>query len=366
MKYILLLLINCCFFQIIAQEKFNPDKHIKEITGKNKNIGVTAGYAIDGNISWSNAAGYACLKNKTPFSANTLTRIASISKIFTALAVMQLVEQNRIDLDVSIENYLPNFPQKEKGQITVRQLLAHTAGVSQYYGNKESENTIHYESLQEAMDVFIDRPLLFEPGTKYYYTTYGYVILGRIIEVVSGNTFQEYIQKNILDVADMKNTGIENFNEQYQNKSCLYVSGKRKTKEGKQNDLSNRIPGGGYYSTLNDLIKFGNALLAEKFVSNATLSLMLESEPVEYNGNKYGLGLFFYGPPPYDNLVIGHSGGQTGCTSQIMIVLSTKTVVVVLSNTSGNYPEIATFTSNLIGLSESKINNPNDKKSSKK
>ncbi|MBR9922804.1 MAG: beta-lactamase family protein [Bacteroidetes bacterium] len=350
-KNILILLIVGSCVQLFAQGAFDPDVKLAELSGKKENIGITAGYAVDGEIKWTNSAGYICADTETPFSTKTLTRIASIAKNFTAVAIMQLVEKGQIELNGPIGNYLKHLPEDKK-QITVRQLLAHTAGVSQYQGKKEIENTIHYETLQDAMDVFIDRPLLFEPGTKYFYTTYGYVILGRIIEEVSGLSYQAYMRKNIFEVAGMHDTGIEQINEQYSNKSCLYHKGKRKAKEGKQNDLSNRVPGGGFYSTLEDVMKFGNALLDGKFIREQTLDQMIQTESVEYDGNKYGLGWFLYGPPPYENLVIGHSGGQTGCTSQLMIVPKTKTVIVVLSNTSGNYPDIAGFAVDLTAYSE--------------
>ena len=266
---------------------------------------------------------------------------------------MQLVEKKQINLDSPIENYLTGLP-TDKKQITVLQLLAHTSGIPQYLGENEIENTIRYTSLQDAMDVFIQRPLLFKSGTKYFYTTYGYVVLGRIIEAVTSLTYEDYMKKNIFDVADMNNTIVEDINKEYLNKSCLYHNNGRKAKEGNQNDLSNRIPGGGFLSTLEDVLKFGNALLDEKLIKKESLDKMLKIQPVEYDGNKYGLGWFLYGPPPNENLVIGHSGGQTGCTSQLMIIPKTSTVVVVLSNTSGTYPDIATFASKLIGFSESK------------
>jgi len=337
--------------QLFPQDGFDPDIQLAELSGKKKNIGITAGYAVDGKIKWTKSEGFLCEDGQAPFATTTLTRIASIAKNFTAVAIMQLVENGRIELNSPIGNYLNNLPEDKK-EITVRQLLGHTSGLSQYKGEKEIENTSHYETLQDAMDVFIERPLLFEPGTKYFYTTYGYVVLGRIIEEVSGVSYQEYMKKNIFDVAGMNNTGIEDVDENYSNKSCLYHNGGGKAKEGKQNDLSNRIPGGGFYSTLEDVIKFGNALLDDKFIKSETLDTMALAEQVEYDGNKYGLGWFLYGPAPYENLVIGHSGGQTGCTSQLMIVPKTKTVLVVLSNTSGNYQDIATFAINLLAYSE--------------
>jgi CubicO group peptidase (beta-lactamase class C family) len=287
-----------------------------------------------------------------PLTENTLTRIASISKSLTAVALMQLEEKGLISLDISIGQYLPDLPE-DKGNMTVRQLMAHTSGIPQYQNEKEIENTIHYASLKEAMDVFIHRPLLFEPGSRYFYTTYGYVVLGRIIEEVTGVSFGEYMKREVLDVAGMTSTGIEIANRDYENKSCLYHNNGRKVKTGRQNDLSNRVPGGGYYSTIGDLMLFGKALLDEKLITQKSLESMLDIQPVTYDGNKYGLGWFLYGPPTHENLVIGHSGGQTGCTSQLMIVPRSKTVVVVLSNTSGTYPDIATFASNLISWSES-------------
>jgi len=351
--YILTFLFLVNTASLLAQEEFNPEQKLFELSGNKENIGVAAAYAVHGEVKWSQSAGLSCLDKEIPFSSTTLTRIASIAKNFTAVAVMQLVEKKLINLDTPIENYLADLP-TDKKQITVLQLLAHTSGIPQYLGEKEIENTMYYESLQDAMDVFIQRPLLFEPGTKYFYTTYGYVVLGRIIEAVSLLSYDDYMKLNIFDNAEMKNTEVEDINKQYPNKSCLYHNNGRKAKEGKQNDLSNRVPGGGYISTLEDLIKFGNALLEGKLIKKESLDKMLEIQPVEYDGNKYGLGWFMYGPPPYENLVIGHSGGQTGCTSQLMIVPKTKTVVAVLSNTSGTYPDIATFASKLIGYSESK------------
>jgi CubicO group peptidase (beta-lactamase class C family) len=339
--------------QLFAQEEFNPNKRLAELSGQKENIGITAGYSIDGETQWTHSEGYICEDTDIPFTTKTLTRIASIAKNFTAVAIMQLVEKGQIGLDAPLEKYIADLPE-DKRRITVKQLLAHTSGIPQYQGEKEIENTIHYKTLNDAMKVFIERPLLFEPGTKYFYTTYGYVILGRVIEEVSAMPFEEYMQQHIFDLAEMNNTGVEQIDVHYENKSCLYHKGKRKIKEGSQNDLSNRIPGGGFYSTLEDVMKFGNALLAGKFIKLQTLDTMIQTEPVEYDGNKYGLGWFLYGPPPNENLVIGHSGGQTGCTSQLMIIPKSKTVIVVLSNTSGNYPDIATFAINLTAYSEKK------------
>ena len=336
----------------ISQKPLDPDKVLEQLVIEKGNVGITAGYSVEGELQWVGAEGYACQESEVPFTKETRTRIASISKSMTAVAVMQLVEKELIDLDAPIQDYLPGFPRKEKGLITTRHLLAHTSGISQYQGEKEVENRIYYPSLKDAIKVFEERPLLFESGSAYFYTTYGYVVLGRIIEEVSGQDFEEYLRANIWDLAGMEDTGVESSRQAIEDQSCLYHKSRRKTRPGERNDLSNRIPGGGFYSTVGDVLKFGEALLNGTLLNKESVEQMLHAQDVAYDGNKYGLGWYFYGPAPYENLVIGHSGGQTGCTSQLMIVPGSGTVVVVLSNTSGTYPDIATFASELISLSE--------------
>lgn len=315
-------------------------------------VGIAAGVSVDGKGEWKGSAGALCQEKADAFSDSTITRIASISKPMTAVAIMQLVESNKLDLDAPVQQYLPEYPQKQKGQVTVRQLLNHTSGLSQYQDKSEVENRIHNSSLKEAMMIFQDRPLLFEPGSNYFYTSYGYVVLGRVIEEVSAMSYEEYMRKNIWEKSGMKNTGVEEVDVEYDHKACLYSAGKRKPKPARQNDLSNRVPGGGVYSTVDDLLKFGKALLTGKLIQQESFEQMLEQPDIEFDGNAYGLGWYFYAPKPADYRVIGHGGGQTGCTSQLMIVPASGTVVVVLSNTSGKYPEIVTLSSKLIQHSE--------------
>jgi CubicO group peptidase (beta-lactamase class C family) len=346
-KYLLFFFLQLSF--ISAQNDFDPDQLIIDITQNKQNIGLSAGYAVNGNTVWKNSAGFACKKGKTKFTSSTLTRIASIAKPFTAVAVMQLVEQGLLDLDEPIVNYLNDFPEDKK-QITLRQLLGHTAAISQYYGKKEFENQKYYANLNDAMKVFINRPTAYQPGTQFRYTSYGYVVVGRIIEVVSNMNYEDYMQNNIFNKAEMKHTGVENSQSSYENKACLYHKKKRRGRKAKAYDLSNRVPGGGFYSTLDDLLKFGNALLEEKLITKESLELMKVYQDVSYSDNKYGLGWYLYGTAPHEDAIIGHGGAHTGCTSQLLIVPETNTVAVVLSNTSNNSDDIFNLTSSLISL----------------
>ncbi len=345
------LILLFSFHQNFSQTVFDPNERINQLSGKRHSIGLTAGYSVKGVTKWSGAAGFSCKPQKTEFSTVTLTRTASIAKSFTAVAVMQLVEKGLLDLDEPIKAYLPNLPE-DKHEMTMRQLLGHTASISQYYGDKEFENKKYFSSLDKAMEVFINRPPTFEPGTGYLYSSYGYVVIGRIMEEITGMSYEDYMQKHIFDVAQMTATGVEYSYKTYENKSCLYHKKRRKARKAKANDLSNRVPGGGLYSTLEDVLKFGNALLDEKFISLESISEMTKYQDVEYDDSKYGLGWFLYGPSPNQELIIGHSGGQTGCTAQLLIVPETKTVAVVLSNTSNVHNEVYKFASDLVKLSE--------------
>ncbi|MEM7515095.1 MAG: serine hydrolase domain-containing protein [Bacteroidota bacterium] len=350
---VFLSILTCLLFQMgFCQELASPDQLLKEMITEKGIIGITAAYSTNGETVWEGAEGFACKEGEIPFSGSMLTRIASIAKPMTSIAAMMLVEEGKLELDAPISNYLPDYPQQGETSITVKHLLGHTSGIPQYQSGKEAQNKTHYSSLQEAMTIFQDRPLLFEPGSGFFYTTYGYVVLGRILEVASGLSYEGVMQSRIWDRAEMKNTGIEYIGTSYENKSCLYHKDKKKAKEGKQNDLSNRIPGGGFYSTLDDVMKFGNALLEGKFISDSMIEEMTTNQQAKKEGNPYGLGWFLYAPAPNENLVIGHSGEQTGVSAQLMILPKSKTVVVVLANTSGAWKEVVGLSSKLIQISE--------------
>ena len=298
-------------------------------------VGISAGYSIDGEIKWKTAKGFMDRDKEVLFQPNTLSRTASIAKPMTSVAIMQLVEQGKLDLDVQIQTYLPDYPVKKKGTITIRHLLNHTSGIPGYKNGKERQNQKQFDNLWDASQVFAKRKLQFEPGTAFSYTTYGYVVLGAIIEEVTGQKFEEFMKNNIWTPLGMNDTGVEVFGKSYLNKSQLYHFEKGKARDGKQNNLSNRIPGGGFYTTLEDLLKFGNAILDNTLVDSTTLEEMVKIPDVDKEGNPYGFGWKLYGPTPYENLVIGHNGEQTGVSSQILINRKRKSVVVVLSNTSG-------------------------------
>jgi CubicO group peptidase (beta-lactamase class C family) len=315
---------------------------IHAAVGNGSVVGISAGFSIAGEVKWTGAAGYSDQEQKIKFTSSTLNRIASISKPLTAVAIMQLYEAGKIDLDAPIQNYLKDFPVKEEGDITVRQLLNHSAGIDDYKNKKEMENQQYYPSLEDAMAVFQDRDLIFTPGQSFYYTTYGYVVLGRVIEEVSGVSYEEFIQTNILDPLNMTNTGIEYANIDYPNKAELYHKNEKgKTEVADHHDLSNRVPGGGFYSTVGDMLKFGDAVIQNTLISEATKEIMFADSGLKKEGNGYGLGWYLYGENPNYGPVYGHNGAQTGASAFLMLLPQEETSIIVLSNTSGAMQEVS-------------------------
>ncbi len=354
MKNYITLLALFLAFNSIAQEKNKTlQNQLDNIVKEKMVIGITAGYSVDGTIIEQVVAGYADKSASKQFELDTKLRMGSIAKTMTALAVMQLVEQGKIDLDNPIQTYIPDYPKHKKTQITTRHLLSHTSGISGYKDGRESNTTIQYPTLYNALNLFKDRELLFEPGTQYSYTTYGYTVLGVIMERVSNQTFEEYMQKNIFDKAGMTNTGTKKFGIALENESKLYHrnNGRGKAKLAKENNLSNRLPAGGFYTTLIDMLKFGNAVLNNTLVKEETLTLMRQHHSLEKENNAYGFGWFLYNPKPNEGGIIGHPGAQTGCTSFLFIVPEKKAVSVILSNTSRAQSSVDPIANNLLRLS---------------
>lgn len=324
----------------------------KGISDKNF-IGVAAGISINQKHVWLSAEGHSNKAEQQAMQIITINRTASIAKSMTAIAVMQLVEQGLIDLDVPIQTYIPDFPKKKEGEITTRHLLYQTSGIPNYASVKEVQTQKNYTNLAAAVDVFKHRDLQHAPGTAFAYATYNYVILGLIIEKVSGLSYEEYMKENIWKKAGMINTGVEKYQSTYANKSSLYHRKKKgKIKLTTENNLSNRIPGGGFYSCVEDLLRFGEAVLNNELISAETLAQMLTKSNVEKPGNPYGMGWFLYGGKENPQSAFGHSGEQSGVSAQLIIIPGRKTVIAVLANTSGAWHEAFALCAELCNLSK--------------
>ena len=315
------------------------DSIINSAIEKNDFLGISTGVYSENCGNWLSTAGFLNKRNQKKPNQFSQFRIASISKPMTAVAILQLYEKGIIDLDKPIQNYLPEFPKKEKGDITVRQLLNHTSGVYNYKSDFESVHFTHYPNSIKALDEFKDRELDFEPGSTFIYTSYGYTLLGAIIEKVTGKSYQNYMQKNIWEPSKMTHTDIEDSNLDYENKSDVYIKMGNTFYRIPQNDLSHTYSGGGVQSTAEDMLKFGKAILDYQLINPKTTELMIHLTDTVSKEKEYTNGWFNWITPKYGK-VIEHNGKQVGCSSFFRIFIDEKIVVTTLANNMNSREEV--------------------------
>jgi CubicO group peptidase (beta-lactamase class C family) len=286
----------------------------------------------DGKIIWLGVKGYSDIENNIPAERNTVYRIASVSKMITAVAILQLVDQGRLKLDDDVRKYVPYYP-KKKWRFTVRQLLTHTAGIRNYKSTGEFESKEYFKSTKEVINYLATDNLEYEPGTKFLYTTLSYNLLAAIIENVSGIPFQDYLKQNIFIPADMKNTYPDFQRNIIPNRAKGYDRNNfRQIQNAALADLSIKIPGGGLLSNTEDLLKFSDCLLKGKLIKTTTLDSMIAPTKLK-NGKtvNYGLGLSF-GIDESGRKFISHSGTGTGFLSMLLIYPQEKVAAVHLIN----------------------------------
>lgn len=239
------------------------------------------------------AYGTADLENYVPATPGSLFRIASLTKTLTAVAVLQLAERGKLDLDAPIQRYVPEFPAK-RDPITLRHLLGHTSGIRHYAGS-EYENTRQYDSLTQTLALFKDDSLLHRPGAGITYSTYGYILLGIAVERASGMRYMDYLRRYVLEPAGMQDTRVDE-------QSAIIprrVRGYGRTASGalrnaEPTNTSYVLPAGGLVSTASDLARFAIALQTGRLIGPASLRQMLAPQRLS-DGRQipigYGVGL---------------------------------------------------------------------------
>ena len=301
-----------------------------------KNIpGLSVAVVTDNRLRWSKTYGLADVEHAVPVKNETVFRLASTSKPLTAVAVMQLAEDGKIDLDAPVQKYVAAFPVKS-APITTRQLLGHLSGIRHYRGD-EYDSTRNYPTLTDALAVFKDDPLEHEPGAKFTYTTYGYTLLGAAIEGASGMSYPDYMREHVFKAAGMAHTRIDSVFEIIPNRAHGY--GKTRRTEGDLRnagltDTSYKIPGGGIVSTAEDLARFAIALQSGKLLKDETLGQMLARQKIsDGTETKYGLG-WFVGERD-GKREAWHGGVQHGTTATLRLIPSERAAVAILTNLEG-------------------------------
>ena len=269
---------------------------------------------------------------------DTRFRFGSMGKMFTAVAALQLVQAGKLALDAPISKYLPNYPNKDVAAVTIEQLLTHTGGTGNIFSPEYFEHRLDTREHQDYLDLFGDRGVLFPPGSRWDYSNYGMILLGRIIEVVSGQSYYDYTRIHIFAPLGMTATGNEPEDAAVPKLAVGYTHmGPRPGPPGPLRPNTDTLPyrgtaAGGGYSTVGDLLKFMNGLLAHRLLDKTHTELLMKPRLATARpGNEQALG-FGVRTWPNGAVSIGHGGGAPGMNGELIYFPKTGYLVVVLSN----------------------------------
>jgi len=289
--------------------------------------------ASNGNPIFSGAYGLADRQNKISNVLQTRFRLGSMNKIFTAVAVLQLAEAGKIKLDDAIGKYIPAYPNREvAAKVQVRHLLTHTGGTGDIFGPDYNAHRTELRDLQDYVKLYGGRGLEFEPGSRWAYSNYGFLLLGFLIEKASGQTYYDYVRDHIFSPLGMSRTGSEPEDEVVPNRAVAYThAGGDEHWQPNRDTLPYRgTSAGGGYSTVEDLLRFANALTTHKLLSPKSLDLLVSGEPVTSVGKSYSFGS---GGRTWDGVrYFGHNGGFPGMNGDLEISLQSGYTIIVLAN----------------------------------
>ena len=258
----------------------------------------------------------------------TQFRLASSNKMFTAVAILQLVQEGKLSLDDTIGKHLPDYPNKAvAGTVTVRQLLTHTSGLGDFFGDDFDQYSASLKTLDDYVQRFAKDAPQFTPGSQDAYSNYGFIVLGRIIEAVSGQSYYDYVDAHILRPAGMMATGFEPETVDVAQRAVAYTR-----KDGNWVRETKTLPwrgmsAGGGYSTAADMLKFCEALRSGKLVSP---SLLQQATTAQNHKGWYGYGFVVQGQGSQRQY--GHEGGAPGSNSAIVVLPEQGYVVIGLAN----------------------------------
>ena len=263
----------------------------------------------------------------------TQINLGSANKMFTAVAVMTLVEQGKVGLDSSLGRYFPDYPNPQaRAQVTIHHLLTHTSGIGDFFNEEYLARKKKIRSVAELLPLFAREPLAFRPGEKWQYSNGGYAVLGRVIELVSGMSYEDYVQRHVFAPAGMLRTSGDP-REPYARGRTFMRQGGAVALSRDENEFA--LPGigspaGGGYSTVLDLVSFARALRAGRLVSRESLERMITPQVETDHGTHYGYG--FEITTRNGETVFGHNGHHLGISAQLDVYRQSGTIVAVLSN----------------------------------
>jgi CubicO group peptidase (beta-lactamase class C family) len=311
------------------------EEFVREQMEKNKIPGMTIGFVKDDYV-WVKGFGYADAENEVPAKAESSYRLASVQKSMTAVAILQLVEQGKVNLDAEVQTYVPYFP-KKKFPITVRQLLYHLGGIP-HYVNRDAEQHIKvHKTTREAIAIFENFDLVAEPGTRFSYSSYGYNLLGAVIEGASGRPYADYMREHVWGPLGMSGTRMDDPLDLISDRVRGYQLIDGELKNSEFIDVSSRFAAGGARGTVLDLLKFMKGLNDRKLLSPASVDLMYaptKTRDGSVSGfpKTAGYAMGWNLVPQKSGLVVINDGGQQETRTFILNFPAKKFALAVAQN----------------------------------
>ncbi|MDR2273169.1 MAG: serine hydrolase [Sphingobacterium sp.] len=305
---------------------------LKNLKKENNLSGVVL-IAKDGKPIYREAFGFSNLPDRVKNKPDTKFNLASINKMFTAMGIMQLVESSKISIQDKVGQYLTDYPNKTVADsVTIHQLLTHTSGMRSFWEDYDKLAKVNFKTVSDYLPLFVDKKLAFAPGSDFYYSNSGYMVLGLIIEKVSGQNYFDFVKEHIYKPAKMINTDAYELDHVIPNLATGYTMSLEEPGQWKSNISSNLYkgtPAGGGYSTADDLLNFANALQRNILLSKESITLSTSGK-VKYREGMYGYG--FEENKINGHRVFGHTGGHDGIACELMIYPDLGYTVVILTN----------------------------------
>jgi len=319
--------INAGFDKLLAAQ-FKPGE-----------TGCAALVAVKGHIVYKKAFGLANLELNVPMQSDMVFRIGSITKQFTAVAILQLEEQGKLSLQDDIAKFIPGYP-TQAYKITIENLLTHTSGIKSYTNVPEFHEYMKEDlKPEEAIDKFKNLPMEFAPGTKWNYNNSGYFLLGYIIEKVTGMKYQDYIEQKLFKPAGMTNSLYGSDSKIVKNRAYPYEANGDKTVNAEYLSMLLPYSAGSLMSTVEDLYKWNRALLTDTLIKKETLArAWTEFKLADGKRTNYGYGWFIdtlQGSPSVD-----HGGGINGYLTKGIYLPKEDVFVAVFSNNTAKSPDV--------------------------
>lgn len=302
--------------------------------------------AKEGEVIYNRSFGYANLEWKIPAGPDTKYRIASISKQFTSLMILQLAAEGKIDLNGKITDYLPSYRRDTGDRVSIHQLLTHTSGIPNgvrtpngFWSN--SEHTLIHYSKKEFIEKFCSEDFEFKPGTQFKYSSVGYIILGAVIEEICGKPFPDVFDERIAKRIGLDHSVCDDNLSLVTNRASGYLKDIFEWKNSKYHDMPILDGAGSILTTAEDLFKYDQALYTEELLPNEYLDLFFKPNRLFDDDDYYDGGSYSYGwrisylhPDTADSVkIISHGGGIRGGSGFYARQIDKKNTVIILSNT---------------------------------